>query len=211
ENSQNDVDERGRLHHEREWVADLRAERFVGKPERETHRKGAHNREHEIRQRADRGDLHHPGSPTAKAREVDGNRLGVTKYRQMHEQQNRGQDDRAERVYMRDWIEREAAGSQRGVIAKPQSDDSVHHLVRDDCKYRRHRPDRERSDESRQVLQFNWSFPPARCETPLDGTCDGPCADGIWRDAYKSEWLKCRYAPASPAPRAGRHRPAANA
>ena len=43
-----------------------------------------------------------------------------------------GQDDRAERVDVRDRVEREAPGLLRGVVTEPQRDDAVADLVQDD-------------------------------------------------------------------------------
>ena len=43
-----------------------------------------------------------------------------------------GQDDRAERVDVRDRVQREPAGSLRGVVAEPERDDAVADLVEDD-------------------------------------------------------------------------------
>ena len=107
------------------------AERAVTvRREHRAQQKAAHDRQHEVGQRTGRRDRIMPARAAAQLAEIDRHRLGIAEHRQMPKQiQRERQDDRAEQIDVRDRIEREASGAQRGIVAEQLRDYAVHHLV----------------------------------------------------------------------------------
>ena len=88
---------------------------------------------------------------------LTGTGLAQREHREAGERAERGQDDRAERVDVRDRVQREPPGLAGGVVAEPQRDDAVADLVEDHRDHERDEPqDRDVIDLDHEGLSGAW-------------------------------------------------------
>ena len=110
---------------------------------------GSDDRQGDVHRGAGGGDQHHAAARVAQRPEIDRHRLGVAEQEgRAREQQQRGQDDGAERVDMAERVEADAPLPRRRFVAEEAGDVSVRGLVEGDGDQNRQQPDR---NEVRQV------------------------------------------------------------
>ena len=96
-------------------------------------------RQREVRARARERNQQHVASAAPEPGRVHRNGLGPTDHRHVRDRAEHRQDDRTERIHVRDRVEREPARLLRGVVTEQERHDPVTDLVQDDRDDQRRR------------------------------------------------------------------------